>query len=158
MESIHAVLAENYGVVTIQSYAWSVLDGFIRDVVASQESWKVMLISIAMLHHSTPDVWWGNVTSFHTYVWWGNVTSFHTWCLVRQCYIIPHLVRQCYIIHTWCLVRQCYIIPHLMSGEAMLHHPHPMSGGQCNIIHTWWGNVTSSTPGDWTAIDFTTND
>ena len=37
MEYIHVVLAE-MELVTIQSQAWSVLDGFIGDVVASQES------------------------------------------------------------------------------------------------------------------------
>ena len=58
LESIHVVFVGK-GLVIIQSYVWSALSGFTKDAVAFQESWRVMLISIA------GDVW----TSFSQFCW-----------------------------------------------------------------------------------------
>ena len=44
-ENIHVVFAGRE-LATTQSFVWSVIGGFTRDVVAFQESWRVMLITI----------------------------------------------------------------------------------------------------------------
>ena len=49
--------------VTTQSDAWSVLGGFTRDVVVFQESWRVMLTSIA------GGAWRESMASFSQF-WW----------------------------------------------------------------------------------------
>ena len=45
LESIHVVFAGRE-LATTQSFVWSVVGGFTKDVEAFQESWRVMLISI----------------------------------------------------------------------------------------------------------------
>ena len=49
--------------VTTQSFVWNALGGFTKNVVAFQESWRVMLISIA------GDVWRVRMASFSQFCW-----------------------------------------------------------------------------------------
>ena len=62
LESIHVVFAGRELAIT-QSFVWSVVGGFTKDVVAFQESWRVMLIFIA------GGVWRVRMTSFSKFCW-----------------------------------------------------------------------------------------
>ena len=62
LENIHVVFAGRE-LATTQSFVWSVIGGFTRDVVAFQESWTVMLISIV------GGAWRVRMVSFSQFCW-----------------------------------------------------------------------------------------
>ena len=92
------------GLVKSQSYSWSALSGFTRDVVTFQESWRVMLISIA------GDVWRVRMASFSQFCWkrWW-LSLIWSWNFQLHIRLNHHLFQlgMCFQVllfgwHTWC--------------------------------------------------------
>ena len=80
--------------VTIQSYTWSVLGGFIRDVVPNQESWRIYNSSWFPLQEICLE---GN----HALIMFAERGYDWIQCEIGMCSQVLLLVR-----HTWCR-RRC---------------------------------------------------